>query len=165
MPKLLLLRLNNWIWKVAYVNTTAQRSTLHYCGRFIIIWCFRNDCNQTTKGTPLHTPNQDLNLHNTMLLPNTIPALQYQWCYLTRHHHKMWCSYGHYRYKVTGRPTPLFLFKLLSVLLPSFRYQHSLSTDCTWTVECLHNRDKVRFQRRCERRWKKQLFEGTSPDH
>jgi hypothetical protein len=29
-------------------------------------------------------------------------ALQYQWCYLTRHQHKMWCSYGHYRYKVTG---------------------------------------------------------------
>jgi hypothetical protein len=41
------VQLNNWIWKVVYVNTTAQCSTLYYCGCCIVIWCFGNVGNQT----------------------------------------------------------------------------------------------------------------------
>jgi len=144
------LKVNSRFWTVSHVNTAAQCSTLNACERFIVIWCLRNVGNQTTKDTPCHTPNQDLNLHITMLLPNTIAALQYQWCYLTTQQHKMWYSYGHYLYKVTGWPTPLFLFKLLSVLLSSSPYKHSLSDNCIWMVESLNIRDPERFWRtRC----------------
>jgi len=54
------------VWNT-YVNETYQCSMLQACKRFLVIWCFRSVCNQTTQDTARHTPNQDLNLHITML--------------------------------------------------------------------------------------------------
>jgi hypothetical protein len=128
-------------------HTTSQHTTTHHPTPHHTV----PHNNTPHHNTQIQTQIQSLNPHITMLLPNTISTLRYQWSYLTRQQHKMWCSYGHCRYKVTGRLTPLFLFKLLSVLLSSFPYQHSLSTDCTWMVESLNNRNWESF--RMSRLW------------